>query len=365
MLSIVVGWITTRPPMTSLFTRHAMLLQTTFSELKRQASEQAFVLVGTPGSVGVRQVKGRGFYYRQFYDAAGRKSAQYIGPVRSPEAEARAEAIRSQIALATALAKEARGLAERGYVRADARTGAIVASFANHGLFRAGATLIGSHAYGALLNELGVRAAAFMTEDIDLARGARLALGERGEQKVAFADVLEASTVPLVPVPALSPNIPSTSYKGRERLRVDLLVPSGGAEVGIKAVPELGAHATALPHLRALLEEPIESVLLTREGATAIRVPRPEAFVWHKMQLPSLRGASDKKRKDVLQASVLFAVLAEDAPDALAESLAALSAPARRRLVDGATQALRLIEATPHERALELLVDLVPALRRR
>jgi len=37
-----------------MFSRHPMLLQTAFSELKRQASEQPFLLVGTPGSVGTR-----------------------------------------------------------------------------------------------------------------------------------------------------------------------------------------------------------------------------------------------------------------------------------------------------------------------
>jgi len=350
--------------MTALFTRHSMLLQTGFSEVKRQASEQASVLVGSPGSVGVRQVKGSGFYYRQFYDAEGRKAAEYLGAVRSAEAERRAEAVREQIRLATALAREVRLLADRGYVRVDARAGAIVASFANHGLFRAGAVLVGSHAYGALLNEVGVRAAAFATEDVDLARSAPLALGD-GE-KAEFSRVLADSTVKLAPVPALSRGAPSTSYKvpGRDRLRVDLLVPASGSEITTRPVPELAAHATALPHLRPLLEGATESVLLTREGAVPIRVPRPESFVWHKMQLVSLRGESDKKRKDAHQAAVLLATLAEDAPEALESVHAALSAPARKRLVAGATQVLRLLEPHAHPRAVELLTALVPAVRR-
>jgi len=325
------------------------------------------VLVGTPGSVGVRTVKGRGFYYRQFYDAQRRKAADYIGAVNNPDAERRAAAIREQIDLSAALAKEARTLAERGYVRADSRTGAILASFANHGLFRAGATLIGSHAYGALLNEVGVCAAAFATEDIDLARGGPLSLGETGKEKVAFAQVLKDSTVPLCPVPGFAPAAPPTSYKapGRDHLRVDLIVPSGGSEITTKAVPELTAHAIALPHLRALLERPMETVLLTREGVIAIRVPRPAAFVWHKMQLPVLRAESDKKRKDILQASVLFAVLSEDAPEALESAYASLSAPARKRVLTGATQVLRSLGPTPHERAIELMAELIPATRRR
>ena len=347
--------------MPSLFTRHPMLLQTAFSELKRQASEQTAVLVGTPGSVGVRQVKGRPFYYRQFYDAEGKKAARYIGAAENADAERLAAAIRDQIALSTELSRDARLLAARGYVRVDSRTGAIVASFVNHRLFQSGAVLVGSHAYGALLNEVGIRAAAFATEDIDLARDGRLTLGEPTD----FAHVLDESTVRLVPVPGFDPSSPPTSYKvsGKDRLRVDLLVPSSGREAVIRPVPELRAHAIALPHLRALLVDPIDTVLLTREGASPIRVPRPSAFLWHKLQLPALRSDLDKQRKDVLQASVLFAVLAEDTPGELAESHAALSASALKRLVSGARQAARLFAGGPHERAATLLAELVPAAR--
>jgi hypothetical protein len=46
----------------SVFTRHPLLLQTAYSEIKRQALEQPFVLMGTPGSVTVRAVNGRPFF---------------------------------------------------------------------------------------------------------------------------------------------------------------------------------------------------------------------------------------------------------------------------------------------------------------
>ena len=63
-----------------LFTPHPLLLQTAYSELKRLASEQQLLLVGTPGSISEREVKGSRFLYRQYYDALGEKSADYIGP---------------------------------------------------------------------------------------------------------------------------------------------------------------------------------------------------------------------------------------------------------------------------------------------
>lgn len=283
-----------------VFTRHPLLLQTAFSELKRQALELPSILEGTPGSVGTRDVNGRPFFYRQFYDAEGKKAAQYIGSAEDPKATARAEALREQIALTKALVKDARFLTERGYVRTDPRTGAIVAVLANRGLFRAGAFLVGSHAYGALLNDLGVRAAAFATEELEVAR------------------------------------------------------------IAGKAVPELRAHATALPHLRYLLTGAREAVLIGREGIIPVRVPRPEVFAWHKMLVSQLRTTtSEKSPKDLLQATVIFAVLAEDAPDALESAFAAIPRAARTKTVAGARRVLTRLEAAGHERARDLMSGIV------
>ncbi|HSO31140.1 MAG TPA: GSU2403 family nucleotidyltransferase fold protein [Labilithrix sp.] len=350
------------PAPATLFTRHPLVLQTSYSEIKRQAAEQPLVLVGTPGSVSVREVNGSRFYYRQFYDPQGKKRADYVGPVADAATEERVTALRERIELTNALVKDARLLAQRGYMRVDPRTNAILASLANHGLFRGGALLVGSHAYGALLNELGVRAAAFSTEDVDVARGEPLDLATPSGEVADFARMLADSTIPLQPVPQLKRDAPSTSYKppGADRLRVDLLAPARGREVTTRAVPELKAHATALPHLAYVLASPIDAAILGRESVISVRVPRPEALAWHKMLVSQLRGATNEKRsKDLEQASVLFAVLAEDAPDALEEALAAVPRAARTQTLAGAGHVLRRLEATPHARAIELMKGLL------
>lgn len=348
--------------MPSLYSRHPMVLQTAFAELKRQAMDQPFLLVGTPGSVGVRDVNGRQFLYRQFYDAQGRKSAEYIGPVGEPNAEARADAVREQIEITKGLLKEVRILAQQGYVRTDLRAGAILAALANHNLFRAGAVLVGSHAYGVLLNNLGVQGAAFFTEDVDIARNTPLKIALPSE--TGFLQMLRDSTVPLNPIPALDRKAPSTSYKppGRDRLRVDLLVPAEGPEVTIREVPELKAHATALPYLRYLLADPADTVVMARECVVPVKVPHPERFAWHKMLVSQLRASSSEKRgKDVQQAAVLLAVLAEDAPDGLMAAFDALPASVLGKTLSGARQVLSLLADSPHERAVDLLRDVVAA----
>jgi hypothetical protein len=344
--------------MAALYTPHPPALQVAFSDLSRQAEEQPFLLTGTPGSVGERTVSGRRFLYRQHYTAAGSKEAEYLGPAEAPDAIERASAIREQLTVANALLETARMLARGGYVRVDARTDAILVAFANHGLFRAGAVLVGSHAYGALLNVLGVRAAGYATEDVDLARPRRLDLSEG----TSFARVLEASTIELKPVPPFDPRSPSTSWKppGADRLRVDLLAPGRGEEPSIVAVPELAGHATGLPHLRYLLEEPVASVVIGRAAVIPVRVPRPERLAWHKLLVSQLRSrARDKREKDLAQGGVLCAILADREEATLEEGFRAL-APASRGPARAAGRVVaRKIAESPHARAADVIASLV------
>jgi hypothetical protein len=334
----------------ALFTAHPLVLQTAYADLKRLALEQPFVLIGTPGTVSVREVKGQSFFYRQFYDPEGAKKAEYIGPVSAPEAVERAGAIRAQIERTNALLEQARILARAGYVRTDARAGSVIAAVANAGLFRAGATLVGSHAYGVLLNDLGVRAAAFRTADVDIARGDRLTLETR------FEEVLEASTLALTPVLGFDRKIPPTSYstRGRDGIRVDLLMPTSGSTIVVRPVPELDAHATALPHLRFLLDAPLDAVVLGRESVVAVRVPRPERLAWHKTLVSQLRTATSEKRaKDIHQAAVLFATLAEQEPATVREAF--VDCPAKKTARKGAEQVLAVLDGAALSRAAEVL----------
>jgi hypothetical protein len=128
-------------------------------------------------------------------------------------------------------------IVDAGYVRVDKRAVSVLGSLANHRLFAAGAILVGSHAYGALLNELGVRAAALPTEGVDIARAQRL--DDSLLRDADFERMLADSGVPLHPVPGFG-KAPATSYKvaGADRFRVDLLVPSRGEAVGTEQVVE-------------------------------------------------------------------------------------------------------------------------------
>lgn len=343
--------------MAALYTPHSRPLTVLFSDLESHAEGQREVFTGTAGSVIERHnAGGFRFYAHQFYDGDGKKRERYLGgPVGSAEADAAAEAIRARIREVKELVPSLRMLGREGYNMVDSRTHATLASLHNHGVFAAGGMLIGSHAYGVLLNRLGARAAAYATEDVDIARREALAFERLPEQ--GFLEMLRDSGIEFVEVPRLDRKAPPTSFKqrGRSRFHVDLLVPSPNEEFPVLPVPELKAHATGLPYLEYLLAESQTALSMAREGCCAVRVPLPERFAIHKLLVSRLRvGRGAKSDRDVFQASVLCAVLAESHTGALESAVAAVPRRARKYLGPALASARKHLEVD-HPRAWEEL----------
>lgn len=314
-----------------LYRLHPAPLTTLFAELESHAIGERETFVGTPGTVLRRSnASGFAFYAHQYYDALGVKRERYVaGPVDDAEAERAAERLRSRIDEVKRLLPSVRLLGREGFQLADSRTFATIAALQNAGLFAAGALLVGSHAYGAILNRLGVRAASYQTEDVDIARGHRLELVD-GE--APLREILDKSGIEFVDVPGLDLRAPSTAFKqrGRSTFQVELLAPGRGDEISSKAVPELAAHAVTLPHLGYLLAESQVTTLLATAGCTAVRVPLPERFAVHKLIVSQLRRGRDAKaQKDRAQALVLSAALGDLHPGALESAV--LSVPTRAR----------------------------------
>lgn len=343
-----------KPP---LYTPHRRALTVLYAELESYAFQQHEVFVGTAGSVIERKnATGFRFYAHQFYDGEGKKREQYLaGPMGSPGAEAAAENVRARIRELKEIVPSLRMLGREGFNLVDSKTYATLASLHNHGVFTAGGMLIGSHAYGILLNRLGIRATPYATEDIDIARRGALAFKKLPE--LSFLEMLQDSGIQFVEVPELNIKNPSTSFKqrGRSRFHVDLLVPSKNEDFPVVAVPELKAHATGLPYLDYLLGESQTAMLMAREGCCSVRVPLPERFAVHKLVVSRLRtGREAKSDKDVFQASVLCAALGESHPGAVESAVEKIPRRARKYLKPAIESARRYIEQT-HPRAWEEL----------
>src|ERR1700729_1944649 len=234
--------------MTALTSSHEKALTLLFTEMEATAAEQREAFLGTPGNLtqGTNE-SGTKFWVHRYSDAAGGRHETYLVTNEDHAVLARLQPLRKRIEEANATIARVRLLARAGFATVDRKTYSTLATLHNHGLFRAGAVLIGSHAFGALLNALGVKAVPYATEDVDIARPEALAVPE----VPAFIDMLRDTGIKFFEVPALSCRRPSTSFKegGRSRLTVDLLVPSPGDGYSTIPVPELKAHAKGLPYL--------------------------------------------------------------------------------------------------------------------
>jgi len=94
---------------------------------------------------------------------------------------------------------------------------------------------------------------------------------------------------------------------------------------------------------------------MAREGCCPVRVPLPERFAIHKLIVSRLRsGREAKSDKDVFQACVLCAALAESHPGAIESALAQIPRRARKYLASAIDAARRLLEPA-HARAWEEL----------
>jgi hypothetical protein len=318
--------------MTALTTPHERALTLLFSELERSASEQLEVLLGTPGTLAERTNEtGTHFWAHRYSDALNRRQEIYIGKVDDPEIERRISSLREMIATANATIARVRLLARAGFATIDRKAYFTLASLYNRGLFRAGALLVGSHAYGALLNALGVRAAPFASEDVDIARREALALpGIPG-----FLDMLRATGIEFFEVPSLDRRQHGTSFKerGGSNFRVDLLVPSADDSYPTVPVPELKAHAQGLPYLAYLLSASQEIPVLSSHGSVMVRVPVPERYAIHKLIVSQLRHkSSSKPEKDLRQAAVLIEALVERYPGAIEDAISAVPKSAMRHV---------------------------------
>ncbi len=218
---------------------------------------------------------------------------------------------------------------------ADQASARVVRALAESGLFDAGAVLVGTHAFAALGNVLGVRwqSGALATQDVDLAGG------READIDVAVPDVeadvpsvLEGLQMGFLPVSPLDPKQPSTSFKVRgQALRVDLLCPKRGTAEAPVFIRRFGAAAQPLDHLGYLLDKP-ERALVIDGGAALVNVPAPARFALHKLLVATLRPAAfqTKAEKDVAQAAEVLEVLVDARPGNLPPAWDALRAGGQR-----------------------------------
>ena len=319
------------PPPQQLYRLHELAFRTQYAELKERSRAAGPLLPGTPGMLHERVGTGHAYWYRVYYSASGRQAESFVG---SASDRAALSLARDRIDFAKWAAKQVSDLRKLEFQAADKAVGRVLVELHNASAFEAGLTLVGTLCYMAWLNELGAKAIAVRTQDIDLARRQSLKLAA----PLPFLQTVQATLLPFVAIPGLPSHSPPTSVKlpGREGLRIDLLAP--GRTLGASVpIPELQWHAQTVPHYDYLLEKPSLAAVLAGGHCVPVRIPQPVRWIWHKLYSSTSRqGFPEKADKDLLQAVTLAAILTEQDDEVISDSLsdapAALKTAARKRL---------------------------------
>ena len=340
--------------MAKLFTLHSRGLAATYADLENQASAQKEAFLRTPGSILERSNAGGFKYYalQQYGHERIRKETYLAGPVGSPAADKIAQDMQTRIREQVDVVASVRLLVREGYAALPPKAYSVIAALGNAGVFNEGGALVGTHAFEVILNRLGIRASAFPTTDLDIARSSRISLN--AELEGGLLDILRTSGVEFEPVPGLDPRDPTIKFRerGRSNFTVDLLVPSPSMEYSTKYVPELKAHAVALPYFRYLISETQPGAAISRNGCVAVRVPLAEKFALHKLLVAQMRvGRGEKSRKDMQQAAILIAALGDLHPGAVEEAFAKTPVSARSRIRKSLAEVRPLL--SEHPAALE------------
>jgi hypothetical protein len=324
--------------------------QTVFAELVERLEARAAVrTIGQlSGSFVSKTVKGRDYWYFKT-SVPSRGQVEYYLGADSAALRGVVEAHRSERPNDT---EEEAAIAELcGMLRAaramllDSASARVVKALADAGVFELGGVLVGTHAFVALGNVLGVRwSRATRTQDVDIAAPRNLSVAvPRLDTDVP--SVLDSLGMGFLPVPGFDPRQPSTSFKVRGReLRVDLLTPlDRGPERGPVRIPRLNLAATPLRFLGYLMEDAFATAALDG-GATLVRVPDPARFALHKLLLSSRRSVAEqtKANKDRAQAAELLEFLTAERPRDLRAAVARLRAayPGALRLIRSGAQRL-------------------------
>jgi hypothetical protein len=226
----------------------------------------------------------------------------------------------------------------------------VIAMLAAAGLFHVGAQLVGTHAFVAYANMLGVRwtGDSSRTADIDIVHDPRLsvALAEPPDRIDLTATLSRGQgELRFWPVPQLNHKHPSTSFRvAGKSLVLELLTPMHARDREAPVfIDALQAAAHPLRFLDYLVEGPERAAVLGGDGVL-VNVPDPARYALHKLIVAAVRPLSSaaKARKDLRQVELLLGVLLEDRPGAVAVAWEVLASRGRTWLAKARASLSRL-----------------------
>lgn len=312
---------TTYMPESPYYRKMDLPTQTLYGEfLDRLRTRELRRSIGhTPGSIVTKTLQGRTYCYFQTLNPGGPLHQVYLGKKSTEMDQLLSQFTQGQEEADTenlSLSRLAAQLRAGDSLITDHATSRLLATLADLGLFRAGGVLVGTQAMSVLGNLLGARwtSEALRTQDVDVALPPLHIVAPNHPEDVPSA--LDRLKMGFLPVPALDPRHPSSSFKIRgQSLRLDILTPRRSEKETLVFLPQWNTAAQALPYLDYLLEDPAQGGIVNGEGIL-VSVPHPARFAFHKLVVQGERHVTEALRsaKDLRQSAQLISLLLEERP---------------------------------------------------
>lgn len=316
--------------MDPLFTELPAAAQAAYAQLldAAVATDHARGVADLPGSFAAKTVKGRKYWYYQYTEPSGKLRQVYVGPDGAPVQRL----IQHKRAPAPSLALEplARSAIALGCAPMVPRQYRVVRRLAEYGFFRAGGVLVGTHAFLACGNMLGVRwRAQERTQDIDFAHaGKSVAIALPTDIEVRTEDAIASLQMGFLPLSGLRGKSAGTYLIPTEPdFRLDFLTTLHRRGDEPYLHPKLQVTMQPLRFMEFSLQSVEQAVLFCPEGAVLVSVPDPARFALHKLLVyAARRGAyATKQAKDLAQAAPLIDYLLRHRPSQLQQAQADLA----------------------------------------
>lgn len=284
--------------------------QTAFAELaeRTRAAELSGALAGLSGSFQKQSRRGTDYWYFLYREpGVERPRLVYVGP-DTGEVRSLVQNFRSA-GTTSLLAPQARAAIALGCTPLAAKHFRIVKRLSEYGLFRAGGILIGTHAFIALGNLLGVRwLHGTATLDVDFAHAGRnVSVALPADLKIDVHGALESLRMGLLPISELDGNL-GAQYRSRDdaELRVDFVTSLGRGAAPVR-MPNLNIALEPLKFMEFSLEGTTQGCAFANAGACTVNLPSPERFAVHKLIVYGERPLRERTKatKDLLQAAAL------------------------------------------------------------
>jgi hypothetical protein len=291
------------------FSPLSLAAQTACAELfsQTQAFETDNALAGLAGAFHKRRLKGRDYWYFGYRDIDRKVRMAYVGPDND-----RVRALVERFGEARQekpLVPAARVAVAAGAQPAAPKHFRIVKRLAEYGFFRAGGILIGTHAFLALGNMLGVRwQDGATTLDVDFAHAGRnISVALPANLAIDIHGALESLEMGLLPLIQFDGRAGAQYRNPRDQeLRLDFVTSRGrgGKPVVMK---ELNLALEPLKFMEFSLEHTTQGCVFCNLGACVVNLPAPERYAVHKLIVFGERPAAERAKaaKDLLQAAAL------------------------------------------------------------